>query len=115
MTDISFVQYKMLKRINKNQNIKYKKLSDEEIKICEFLAENNFVILNTKSMPVPNNPYHAHIPVRDNYEITEEGRAQIYSFKSTFYKTRTSIILSVFSTIAAICSTIVAIIALLKT
>lgn len=46
--------------------------------------------------------------------INQDGKAQISAFKSTFYKTRTSLIMSIFSTVAAIVSTIVSIIALLK-
>lgn len=114
MVDINFEQYKMLKRISKKQSIKYEEFSKEEIKICEFLSEKNFITLNIKSVPIPNNPYNAHIPVLDNYEITEAGKAQIYTFKSKIYKIKTSLILSIFSTAAAIGSTIVAIIALLK-
>lgn len=114
MVDISFKQYKILKRINKSQSIKYEELSEEEIKTCDFLAEKNFLSLNADYLPLPNNPYNIHRSVPNNYEITEEGKAQIYVFKSKFYKTRISLILSIFSTVAAIGSTVVAIIALLK-
>lgn len=97
MVDISFKQYKMLKRINKNQSVKYEEFTEEEIKTCEFLAEKDFVTLNTKSVPVPNNPYNAHIPVLDNYEITEEGKAQISAYISSFHKWWIPLIVSIAS------------------
>lgn len=113
MVDIHLKHYKMLKRIETSKILKTGNLTDNEIEIIEFLIKKEFV------EPIPSDE-----PIKEfkdffdikpcGYKITQEGLAQLYSFKSTFYKTRTSIILSVFSTIAAIGSTVVAIIALLK-
>lgn len=97
MVDISFKQYKMLKRINKNKNVKYEELSEEEIKTCEFLADKNFISLNTKYEPIPNNLYNVQRPVLDNYEITEDGKAQISAYISSFHKWWIPLIVSIAS------------------
>lgn len=113
MVDIHLKHYKMLKQIELANPLSADKLSDEQLEIIDFLMEHNFVV-----------PIHNYDNVKkymdlftspnSGYKITQDGLAQLYMFKSKFYKTKTSLILSIFSTAASIVSTIVAIIALLR-
>lgn len=114
MSNIGLKQYKMLKRISKNKNISYDKLAKEEIEICDFLEKNNFVTKNIKYELKENSPIHLPAPVVDNYSIAQDGEKEIYNFKSTFYKIRISMIMSIISTITAVVSAVISIIAVSK-
>ncbi len=107
MVDISYKQYKMLKEINCHNSYNSIHLTAEDLEICDFLQRNQFITTRIKRDNIDDKIYN-------EYRVTQSGKAQIYTFKSKFYKTRTSLILSVFSTFAAITSSVIAIIALMQ-
>lgn len=114
MVDIDFKQYKMLKRIAKTNSLTNKSLTKEELNIIDYLAAHNFVEIIIERPKITDFSISVSKSQNAEYQITEKGKAQIFTFKSTFYKAKTSIILSIISTVAAFTSTIVSIIALLK-
>lgn len=114
LIEINKEQYKVLKFINKKGTIYCDRLTSDELDICKYLFKNDLINRTTKTISKRNNDYVSLDVITDSYSINQDGKAQISAFKSTFYKTRTSLIMSIFSTVAAIVSTIVSIIALLK-
>lgn len=114
LVEINKEQYKLLKYINKKGTIYCDQLTSDELDICKYLFKNDLINRTTKTISKRNNDYVSLDVITDSYSINQDGKAQISAFKSTFYKTRTSLIMSIFSTVAAIVSTIVSIIALLK-
>lgn len=105
MVDIDYPQFRMLRRIKRHKTVKSINFTKDQLEICDHLKLNGFITVRTVLSASPH---------YNEYRITQKGKAQLCTFKSQFYKTRTSLILSVFSTFASVVSTIVAIIALLK-
>lgn len=97
MIDINLKQYKMLSKINNNKTIKCDNLNDDEKKICEFLSSKGFISSNccfvTKNTPLGKMGFTDI----ENYEITEEGKAQISAYISSFHKWWIPLIVSIAS------------------
>lgn len=104
MVDISKPQYKMLKKLHKNKCLSYEYLSDEEKEICTYLLQHNLISV-TKKMGEFSKTDMILPPLKiDSCSITQSGEAQIYIFKSTFYKWWIPVLISIAALIISIWS-----------
>lgn len=107
MVDISKPQYKMLKKLHKNKFLSYECLSDEEKEICAYLLQHNLISV-TKKIGEFSKTDMILPPLKiDSCSITQSGEAQIYIFKSTFYKWWIPVIISLVALALSIASLIV--------
>lgn len=87
MIDTNFSQFLMLKRIKRANPLPNKNLSKEEYKIIQYLLEHNFVKENFSfgNITSYDNIYIDH-SLLTGYQITEAGKAQIWTFSTKFLK-----------------------------
>ncbi len=99
MVDISKPQYKMLVKIHKRNQLPYESLSEEEKDICSYLLAHNLICvikqLDKSSAPSMQLPA---VKIK-SVQITQAGMAQIYTFKSTFYKWWIPVVISIIALI----------------
>lgn len=100
MVDIDFKQFKMLLKL-KHNNIKTDKieLSEEDQDILEFLIKNNFAVIidDIKYIPSSSNFVIGEIPILNSttYQITQDGKAQISAYVSSFHKWWIPLVISI--------------------
>lgn len=107
MLDISKEQYKMLSKINKSTTLQTSSLSTEELDICQYLLDHEFI--KAKERPLPNfiGGIHVQKTLPPNLELTQTGKAQLYAFRSTFYKWWIPVIISIFALITSVAAILV--------
>jgi hypothetical protein len=101
MVDIDLKQYRMLKKVDKHSSIDAAFLSKEEKDICAFLLEKQFLAVTKSYRRNEQGDIDIFNLYPKEYSITQAGKAQIYAFKSTFYKWWIPVIISIFSAIGA--------------
>lgn len=99
MVDISKSQYKMLVKVHKRNQLPYESLSEEEKDICSYLLAHNLirVIKQLDKSSAPSMQLPA-VKIK-SVQITQAGMAQIYTFKSTFYKWWIPVVISIIALI----------------
>lgn len=102
MVDISFQQYKMLKRISKQNTISTHFLSPEHRDICEFLCSKDFLRISKKERLTPNGEIDIFGFHPAEYAITQDGKAQISAYEASYHKWWFSVVISVISLIISI-------------
>ena len=102
MVDISFQQYKMLKRISKQNTISTHFLSLEQRDICEFLCNKGFLLISKKERLNPDGEIDIFVLHPAEYAITQAGKAQISAYEASFHKWWISVVISVISLIISI-------------
>ena len=99
MLDISREQYKMLSKINKATTLQSSSLSTEELEICEYLVDHECIKARTFAHPDFKGGIHVQRSLPPDIELTQTGKAQLYAFRSTFYKWWIPVIISVLALI----------------
>ena len=102
MVDISFQQYRMLKRISKQNIISAHFLSLEQRDICEFLYNKDFLRISKKERLTPNGEIDIFGLHPAEYTITQAGKAQISAYEASYHKWWFSVVISVISLIISI-------------
>lgn len=99
MCNISRKQYRVLKHIYRRKSINSSQLSDERIEICNYLTECNYLSIQPLSIVLDS-------PLCSDYllRVTQSGEAEIYRFRSTFYKWWIPVVISVFALLVSIAS-----------
>ena len=97
MLDINKQQYKMLCRIQKHKVVTTDNFSSEELEICQYLMENNCIKARHFSRTDIHGDLHITKTLPTNLMLTQTGKAQIYAFRSTFYKWWIPVVISVIS------------------
>ena len=96
MVDLDYKHYKFLVKAKKKQ-LDYNRLSDEGIKICQYLSSvgcfEEIYIMNQENI--------GHIQI-NGYSITEMGKAQILSFRFKYHYWYIPILISLISLFVAI-------------
>lgn len=95
MVDISPEQYRMLKKISRNDSAQTDSMSKDEKEICAFLATKGFLSVSKKCRTDESGNLDLFNTYPSEYTITQSGKAQIYAFKSTFYKWWIPVIISI--------------------
>ena len=89
---ISRNQYKLLKKISKNNQINLKEVKDTEIDNFNYLADNNLLTITENSYKL----YDTDACLIDAiYKVSPLGEAEMYEFKSTFYKWWIPVVISI--------------------
>lgn len=104
MVDLSKKQYKMLCKIKKNGFIEKSSLSNTELSICQYLLSVD--CLQAFHEVVPSLNFDTKIQTVKRLplkiELNQTGEAQIYAFRSTFYKWWIPVVISVISLLISI-------------
>lgn len=97
MIGISKSQYKMLRKIQKQKSISASSLSENELEICQHLMEMECLkcrdFFGKRALP-------------SEVEVSQKGEAQIYLFRSTFYKWWIPVVISILALIVSIAAPI---------
>lgn len=101
--------YKLLKRISRRTTISAESLSEEELDICSYLHSLKLIECNMQNPIVHENAYGFQSLVYEHveYSITQAGKAEIYNFKSTFYKWWIPVVISIIALIVSIAAVLV--------
>ena len=103
MVDLSKKQYKMLCRIKKQGNISLTSLTEDEKSVCLYLLDQKCIV-SPKRLPAPwqssNTPTSPSLP--SVIRITQTGEAQIYTFRSKFYKWWIPVVISIIALITSV-------------
>lgn len=104
MLDISREQYKMLSKINKSTTLQKSSLSTEELEICQYLLDHEFI--KAKERPLPDFKGQVHIirSLPANLELTQAGKAQLYSYKASFHHWWIPVFVSILSASVSLAS-----------
>lgn len=102
MVDINFQQYKMLKHINNVQSISTANFSTEELEICEFLCNKEFLSITQKTRYTPDKNLDLFNLYPAEYRITQAGKAQISAYEASFHKWWFSVVIAVISLVVSI-------------
>lgn len=100
--DISREQYKMLLKIDKAKTLQASSLSAEELEICEYLVDHECIKARTFAHPDFEGTIQVQRSLPPNIELTQIGKAQLYAFRSTFYKWWIPVIISLFALITSV-------------
>lgn len=106
MVEIDKEQYKMLKRINKSK-IDTTEMSECELEICKFLMDQKFLKAREFS-----HLDHAAKSVRverslpERLELTQSGKAQLYSYKASFHHWWIPVAISTLSAAVSLAATL---------
>jgi hypothetical protein len=101
MIDLSKKQYKMLCKIKRNGSIEKSSLSDNELTICQYLLTKDCLLASYQT--VPNfNKIQSIKKLPPQIMLNQTGEAQIYAFRSTFYKWWIPVVISFISLLISI-------------
>lgn len=103
----------MLCRIQKHNVVTTDNFSPEELEICQYLMENNCIKGRHFSHADIHGNLHITKALPNNLMLTQTGKAQIYAFRSTFYKWWIPVVISVISVALSSASIISQVIVLL--
>lgn len=102
MVDTDFPQFRMLVRIKKAVNYSAEGMPESEKDICEYLNDHGFI------KPTYEYTFEYEAPLEDcgpkitSYRITQEGRAQIFSYIAAFHKWWIPLVISIAALIIGI-------------
>lgn len=101
MIDLSKEQYKMLCKIQK-KNLTKSDLSERELSVCEYLLEIECIRPDTQILPNYGGRSSVVKLFPSKLECTQKGEAQVYAFRSTFYKWWIPVVISVIALLVSI-------------
>lgn len=104
MVNLSKSQYKMLCKVYKANRLSASTLTEKELEICRYLMENDCLKSNYVSRTNISGKLFISKSLPSDIEITQTGEAQIYIFRSTFYKWWIPVVISVFALISSVLS-----------
>lgn len=109
MSTIGKSHYKLLKRISRRTTISAESLSKEELDICSYLHSLKLIECDMQNPIIRENAYGFQSLVYEHveYSITQVGKAEIYNFKSTFYKWWIPVVISIVALIVSIAAILV--------
>lgn len=100
---LSKEQYKMLCKIKKHKGLSRSSLSDVELAICQYLLMRD-CIAKPKHVSIPwqidKSQTQNQLP--EHLVITQFGEAQVYTFRSKFYKWWIPVVISIIALITSI-------------
>lgn len=103
MIDLSKPQYKMLCKIKTKKAIPKSSLSESELAICQYLFKQKCFITQTKTVAFGLTPQIETIELfPETIQLSQIGEAQIYAFRSTFYKWWIPVVVSILSLLISI-------------
>lgn len=102
MSNISKEQYRLLKKIQRMESISPNSLTDNELNICKFLSDKGFLSVTNKYQKTSDGNLNIFSSSPSEYSITQSGKAEIYIFKSTFYKWWIPVVISIAALIVSI-------------
>lgn len=99
MVDISYEQYKTLKKIKKSESVKLSNLTEDELECCEYLLKHKFIDYDDELLgdSIENFQY-----VVDAYKITQKGHAQLFTFVASFHKWWIPLVISLASLVLSV-------------
>ena len=101
MVDLSKEQYKVLRKIKKHGAIQQSSLSDRELTICRYLL--TVECLEAKCIYHPTaTGIGTSTVLPSEIRLSQTGEAQIYAFRSTFYKWWVPVVISIIALIISI-------------
>ena len=106
MIDLSKKQYKMLCKIKRYGAIEKSSLSDNELTICQYLLAKDCLLASHQT--VANfNKIQTIKNLPPQIRLNQTGEAQIYAFRSTFYKWWIPVVISLISLLISITTPII--------
>lgn len=102
MIDINYKQYRMLNRISKHKSIPAKNLTNDDLEIIDFLIKSKFVTPEYSYEIHKLGEYEMPVPIEQEYRVTQAGQAQVYTFRSTYFKRWIPVVISTASLIVSI-------------
>lgn len=98
---LSKEQYKFLRKIKKHGGIARNSLSAKERDICRYLLSEE-CINKAKSNSAPWQLSYNQDRLPEHITISQRGEAQVYTFRSTFYKWWIPVVISIVAIIVSI-------------
>lgn len=102
MINLSKEQYKMLLKIKKSNKLPTSSLTEKELEICTFLMYKHCITSRLFSCPDITGVNHTLEKLPKELTITQTGEAEIYVFRSTFYKWWIPVVISVLALLVSI-------------
>ena len=96
---ISRAQYNLLKRAIKSKELCVDDLNDIELEQAKFLYKNKFLVVSERKTSSSNGITGIYIY---KYKVSQSGEAEMYLFKTSFYKWWVPVVISIGAFIVSI-------------